>query len=97
MQPIIVVSVDIRQWHFGQYQDRTIEATGIRLFRNLGDHGKPLKYRRETLAYQIIVNVCDLPSPNQLILTEGIQMKRSRVWVVKAILDLRGHTNPVPG
>ena len=30
-------------------------------------------------------------------LPEGLKMKVSCVWVVKAILDRRGHTDTVPG
>ena len=39
----------------------------------------------------------DLPSSNQLILPGVLQVKVSRVWTVKAILDCRGRIDPVPG
>ena len=37
-----------------------------------------------------------LPAPNQLIPPEDLQIIGSRVWVIKEILDRRGHTDPVP-
>ena len=38
-----------------------------------------------------------LQALNQLLLIEDLKNKGLSVWVFEAILDLRGHTHPVPG
>ena len=51
---------------------------------------------RVELLFVCIAGFRALPSPNQLILPEGIKIKGFCLQVVREILYLQGHTNPVP-